>query len=107
MPAASTSEDDARALAAAILSALAQERAGTGMSLPRLGKRLGLRSSVLMRSLAYLGEADIGGVPGPGWVRLDQQDGHWVARLTDAGHGVAQGLGAAPAPMRSPGTRMA
>ena len=44
-------------LAAAILEALASEPPGAGMSLPRLGKRLGLGASVLMRCLATLGDA--------------------------------------------------
>ena len=40
-----------------------------GMSLPKLCKRLGIRMSVLMRTLAYLGDERIGDAQGPGWVR--------------------------------------
>ncbi|MET0335508.1 MAG: hypothetical protein ABW190_14650 [Rhizobacter sp.] len=55
------------------------------MSLPRLGKRLGLGASVLMRQLSLMGPATLGGVPGPGWVSLNRVDDRWVATLTDAG----------------------
>jgi hypothetical protein len=80
--------DDAPALdelGAAILGELARESGDTGMSLPRLGKRLGLGVSVLMRQLSLMGLARIGGVDGPGWVRVTQQDERWVATLTEAG----------------------
>ena len=72
-------------LAAAILEALASEPPGAGMSLPRLGKRLGLGASVLMRCLATLGDARLGEVQGPGWVVLAQDGGRWVATLTERG----------------------
>jgi FdhD protein len=78
------------ALAAAILRELAAEP-GT-MSLPRLGKRLGQGASVLMRCLAMMGEAPIAGAPGPGWVLLQQQDGHWRVGLTERGRMQAQSL---------------
>jgi len=72
-------------LAAAILRELAAAPADPGMSLPRLGKRLGLGASVLMRSLSAMGHARIGGVEGPGWVRVTQVDERWTAVLTDVG----------------------
>ena len=75
------------ALAQAILQALAQE--GAGVSLPRLSKRLGQSASAVLRELSFMGDAAIGGQPGPGWVRVWQQDGRWMAALTEAGH--AQG----------------
>jgi hypothetical protein len=87
---------DAGAFAAAILRALAQAPAdgpgGGGMSLPRLGKRLGQGASVVMRQLTLMGDAAIGGVRGPGWVRVVQLDDRWVAHLTDAGRVAALAL---------------
>jgi FdhD protein len=88
-------------LALAILRVLAQSedpaRADAGMSLPRLGKRLGQGVSVLMRQLTLMGDAAVGGERGPGWVVVAEQGGHWTARLTDAGRAVAQALPAAEA----------
>ena len=72
-------------LSVAILRMLAQEPDGTGVSLPRLGQRLGQGASVLMRRLTMMGDAAIGGVRGPGWVRVVQQDDRWVAHLLEAG----------------------
>jgi FdhD protein len=69
----------------AILQALAQLPEGSGMSLPRLGKQLGQSASVLMRCLATMGSAALGGTTGPGWVEVQQQDGHWRVTLTPAG----------------------
>lgn len=79
------------ALAQAILRALAEAPGSEGMSLPRLGKRLGQGASVLMRELAVLGEAAIGGRRGPGWVLLAREDARWVARLTPAGRALVAG----------------
>ena len=56
-----------------------------GISLPRLAKRLRLRMSVLMRTLAWMGEAPIGGVAGPGWVRLEGDDDRRIVVPTAAG----------------------
>ena len=72
-------------LAAAILRELAAAPGDAGMSLPRLGKHLGLGASVLMRALSAMGHARIGGVEGPGWVRVTQEDERWTAALTEAG----------------------
>ena len=72
-------------LAAAILLALHEEAQGDGMSLPRLGKRLGQGASVLLHELALMGDAVVGGVPGPGWVQLTQADGRWRVQLAFGG----------------------
>lgn len=71
------------ALHQAILLALLPEP--EPISLPRLGKRLGLGASVLMRALTLMGEASLGGQPGPGWVTLRLEDERWMAGLTEAG----------------------
>ncbi len=60
------------ALSAAILRELAAAPGDAGMALPRLGKHLGQGASVLMRSLSAMSHARIGGVEGPGWVRVTQ-----------------------------------
>lgn len=72
-------------LPAAILRELATAPNDAGMSLPRLGKHLGLGASVLMRALSAMSHARIGGVDGPGWVRVSQIDDRWTAALTEAG----------------------
>ena len=72
-------------LSAAILRELAAAPGDAGMSLPRLGKHLGLGASVLMRSLSAMSHARIGGVEGPGWVRVTQVEERWNATLTEAG----------------------
>ncbi|KRC23521.1 hypothetical protein [Acidovorax sp. Root217] len=89
-------------LAGAILRALAEESPDTpagapGVSLPRLGKRLGQGVSVLLRELTLMSDASVGGQRGPGWVRVDQVGERWVAHLTDAGRAVARELPAAGA----------
>ncbi|MGJ7569873.1 hypothetical protein ACSFBX_05010 [Variovorax sp. RB2P76] len=83
---------DADAFAVAILRALAEAPGEGGMSLPRLGKRLGQGASVVMRQLTLMGDAAIGGVRGPGWVRVVQLDDRWVAHLTDAGRALVDTL---------------
>lgn len=72
-------------LTASILRELATAPNDSGMSLPRLGKHLGLGASVLMRQLSLMGLARIGGVEGPGWVRVTQLEDRWVAALTEDG----------------------
>ena len=85
------SEDEP--LACAILRALADApSADAGMSLPRLGKRLGHSASVLMRELTHLSDAPLAGQRGPGWVRVVQEEGRWVAHLTAEGLAVAREL---------------
>jgi hypothetical protein len=77
---------DADSFAVAILRALAEAPvdgpSGGGMSLPRLGKRLGQGASVVMRQLTLMGDAAIGGVRGPGWVRVVQR-GRPLGRAPD------------------------
>ena len=73
----------AEALNQAILAVLQQET--EPMSLPRLGKRLGLGVSVLMRALTLMGDASLGGQAGPGWVQVILQDERWTVSLTEAG----------------------
>ncbi|MDF1484654.1 hypothetical protein PY257_05550 [Ramlibacter sp. H39-3-26] len=82
-------------LAHAILRELAGEPGGA-LSLPRLGKRLGQGASVLMRALSGMGTAAMGGVAGPGWVRVEMEEGEgrWRAVLTDAGRAYCVELGA-------------
>jgi hypothetical protein len=70
-------------LTQAVLAELAQH--ADGISLPRLCKRLEVRMSVLLRTLAWLGEDSIGGSPGPGWVRLETDGARTLARLTERG----------------------
>lgn len=67
--------------AEALLAELA--RHPEGISLPRLRKRLDVRMSLLMRTLAWLGEDSIGGVEGAGLVRIETRDGSDIATLTD------------------------
>ncbi|MBN7136698.1 hypothetical protein A7A76_18280 [Lysobacter enzymogenes] len=56
-----------------------------GLSLPRVCKRLGVRMSVLLRELAWIGEDAIGDVAGPGWVRVEERGELSVAMLTERG----------------------
>ena len=71
------------ALVRALLAELAREP--EGVSLPRLCKRLGVRMSVLMRTLAWIGEEDAGGVTGTGWVRQVEDGARTLAVLTPTG----------------------
>ncbi|MBV8036001.1 hypothetical protein [Roseateles sp.] len=55
---------------------------GEPVALARLAKRLDQRVSVLLRELSGLTDASIGGVAGPGLVRLACDDaGRWTVRL--------------------------
>jgi len=76
------------ALVAALLAELAREPGG--ISLPRLCKRLDVRMSVLLRSLAWIGEGDAGGVRGAGWVRTVEDGARTLAVLTPAGRAVVE-----------------
>ncbi len=62
------------------------------VSLPRLAKRLGVGASAVLRELTLMGDAALGGIPGPGWVRVTQDDGRWLAALTPAGRALAEWL---------------
>lgn len=72
-------------LSAAILALLVDAPPPGGVSLPRIGKKLGLSASVLLRHLTLMGDAMIGGRAGPGWVRVEQNEERWVVFLTEAG----------------------
>ena len=69
------------------LHAVLAELAGhpEGVSAARLCRRLGLRMSVLLRLLAWMGDDPIGADPGPGWVRTREDGRRLVVELTDAG----------------------
>lgn len=71
------------AMPEALLRALAED--GGPVSIPRLGKRLGVGASVVMRALTLMGDAVLGGQPGPGWVHMRHEEGRWVVSLTEAG----------------------
>lgn len=60
-------------------------RHADGISLPRLCKRLGIRMSVLLRELAWLGDDAIGGTAGPNLVRVEPRGDLMIAVLTDGG----------------------
>ncbi|WP_161963617.1 hypothetical protein [Xanthomonas arboricola] len=70
-------------LTAQLLQALADTP--EGVSLSRLCKQLGVRMSVLLRTLAWLGSANLDGQPGPGWIRVDERGERQFAVLTPAG----------------------
>lgn len=74
------------ALVRALLAALEGEPGG--VSLPRLCKRLDVRMSVLLRTLAWVGEDAVGGVAGTGWVRTVEDGTRTLAVLTDTGRAV-------------------
>ena len=84
----SSAEGDA--LREALLRELAA--APDGVSLPRLCKRFGVRMSVLLRTLAWLGDDAIGGVPGAGLVRVAREGEREVASLTERGRTLAAGM---------------
>ena len=69
--------------AEALLAELA--RHPEGISLPRLRKRMDARMSLLMRTLAWLGEDSIGGVEGAGLVRIERRGEAGIVHLTDRG----------------------
>ena len=79
-------------LSQAILRVLADAPRDGGVSLPWLGKQLGLGASVLMRQLTRMGSATLCGVAGPGWVRVVQLKDRWVVHLEPAGRALAAGL---------------
>lgn len=79
-------------LSRSILLALADAPRDGGVSLPRLGKQLGQGASVLMRQLTMMGDATLGGVRGPGWVRVVQLDDRWVVHLEAPGRALLAAL---------------
>ncbi|MCS3807128.1 hypothetical protein [Xanthomonas sp. 4461] len=72
-------------LTAQLLTALADTP--DGVSLARLCKKLGVRMSVLLRTLAWLGNASLDGQPGPGWIQVEDRGERQFAVLTEAGRG--------------------
>lgn len=83
---------------AALLHALLAELAAhpDGVSSARLCKRLGLRMSVLLRTLAWIGEEPIGGRAGPGWVRTSDEGTRTLVHLTRAGRALLASLPPTP-----------
>ncbi|RYF21299.1 MAG: hypothetical protein EOO33_17225 [Comamonadaceae bacterium] len=69
-----------------------KDAGAASVSLPRLSKRLGVGASVVLRELTLLGDAALGGIAGPGWVRMQQDDGRWRVALTPAGEALARRL---------------
>jgi DNA-binding MarR family transcriptional regulator len=64
---------------------------GRGVALTRIAKRLDLTVSTLMREFTRLSDARLGGVAGPGWVRLAcEPGGRWLAHLTEQGRAQCQ-----------------
>lgn len=75
---------------APLLHALLAELAAhpDGVSTARLCRRLGLRMSVLLRTLAWIGEDAIGVHPGPGWARTSEDGRRTLVWLTAEGRRV-------------------
>lgn len=63
-----------------------------GVSTARLCKRLGLRMSVLLRALAWIGEDRVGGETPRGWVRLTEDGARTLVHLTGDGHALVASL---------------
>ncbi len=80
--------DDVEAAALALLTEL---DAGDGVPLTRLAKQLDQRVSVLMRAFTHLSDARLGGVTGPGFVRMAETEGRWRAWVTPAGRAFREG----------------
>jgi len=99
MPRASATSRPALSADPVLVAALLAELSGApdGLSLPRLCKRLDARMSVLLRTLAWIGEGDAGGVRGAGWVRIVEDGARRLAVLTEAGRAVL-GSASDPAP---------
>lgn len=79
-------------LSAAILQLLAEAPPPGAVSLPRIGKRLGLSASALLRHLTVMSDAQLAGQPGPGWVRVTQTEERWIVFLTEEGRATAAAL---------------
>ncbi|WP_225217902.1 response regulator [Luteimonas colneyensis] len=86
---------------ASLLHALLAELAAhpEGVSTARLCKRLGLRMSVLLRTLAWIGEDAVGDREGPGWVRTFEDGARTMVQLTGAGRALLATVPGAPAPL--------
>lgn len=79
---------------APLLQALLAELAAhpDGVSAARLCKRLGLRMSVLLRTLAWIGDDAIGDHAGPGWTRTCDEGTRLMVQLTAKGRRVLDTL---------------
>lgn len=89
---------------AALLHALLSELAAhpDGVSSARLCKRLGLRMSVLLRTLAWVGEEPIGDHAAPGWVRTREDGTRTLVQLTDTGAALLASLLTPPSAPAAP-----
>lgn len=77
-------------LETAVLARLAELDTGDGVPLTRLAKQLDQRVAVLIRTFTLLSDARLGGVAGPGYVRLGEDEGRWRAWITPAGRATAE-----------------
>ena len=89
---------------ASLLHALLAELAAhpDGVSSARLCKRLGLRMSVLLRTLAWIGEDAVGTHQAPGWVRTVDDGARTMVHLTGAGRALLATVPGASAPLCDP-----
>jgi len=75
---------------------------GSGVALARLAKGLDVAVSVLLREFTLLGSARLGEHHGPGWVRVQSDNnGRWLAWITDAGRAAVLGPAATLAHART------
>ena len=79
-PAVSPKIDDLSAQILQTLQVWQSDASNAGVSIPRLGKALGLSASVVMRQLTLMGD-----VCGMGWVTVTSDADRFMVRLTDAG----------------------
>ena len=89
---AAQTRDNVSDVAAAVLQELAQH--AEPISSARLCKKLGIRMSTLLRALAYLGEAEIAGQAGLGWVDQQQDGERLMLRLSAPGRAALGGWAA-------------
>lgn len=89
----------APSLAWGLLHELAQAP-GASLPLAALGKRLGLAGSVVLRELQQLAQNSLS-TSGEPWLTVEQSQGRWSARLTQAGQQAAQQLPLLPSPAQA------
>jgi len=77
-------------LETAVLARLAELDTGDGVPLTRLAKQLDQRVAVLIRTFTMLSDARLGGVAGPGYARLAEDEGRWRAWITPAGRAAVE-----------------
>jgi hypothetical protein len=83
--------DNLLAVAEALLAELAASK--EPVSAARLCKRLKIRMSTLLRSVAFLSDHEIGGQPGPGLVYMTQDGERSLLALTEKGRAECDGAG--------------